>query len=130
MPERNPLPLTEHRIGRAAPESRTRFLWDSKLAGFGVRIMPSGLKSYVVTFRAGNPPRQRRVTIGRVAEIGLKEARDLAASTKIETRLDAFDPVHFWRDLRDMRRDFDERLDGLTERVARLEGRGSGSPPE
>jgi integrase len=38
-------------------------LWDKDVPGFGLRVMPSGVKSYFVKYRAGG--RQRWVTIGR-----------------------------------------------------------------
>ena len=41
---------------------RDTIFWDRALAGFGVRVYPSGRKVYVVQTRAGGAP--RRVTIG------------------------------------------------------------------
>jgi Arm DNA-binding domain len=43
---------------------RERFVWDRELRGFGVQVMPSGLKSFVIQYRtpAG---KNRRVVIGR-----------------------------------------------------------------
>jgi hypothetical protein len=39
--------------GRAKPRGARYILWDARLKGFGVRIEPSGAKSYVVRYRAG-----------------------------------------------------------------------------
>jgi hypothetical protein len=44
-------------------ESKDAFLWDGKLAGFGVRCRPSGAKYCFVKMRAGK--RQRWLTIGQ-----------------------------------------------------------------
>src|ERR1700674_1691056 len=54
--------------------------WDDKVKGCGVRLQPSGAKTYVFQYRAGSgraAPR-RRVTIARVGDIDLDEARTLA----------------------------------------------------
>ena len=119
MRDRNPEPLTDRAIKRTEPERRTRFLWDTKLAGFGVRITPSGVKSYVLRYRPGVPARNRLTTIARVGECTLREARNRAAAIKFEARLEAFDPVRLHRAIRDVRGEFD----ALAERIARLEGR-------
>ena len=53
--------------------------WDGELTGFGVRVRPSGSKSYVAVYRTGgrNTP-LRRVTIGAVGKIEADKARDEA----------------------------------------------------
>jgi len=53
-------------------------VWDSDLAGFAVRIEPSGTKSFVVRYRAdggGRTAPQRLVTIGRFGNLTVEEAR-------------------------------------------------------
>ena len=53
---------------------REHFLWDRELRGFGVQVMPSGLKSFVIQYR--NPEgRPRRVVIGRYGQMTVEEAR-------------------------------------------------------
>src|SRR5215469_15875651 len=59
------------------------FVWDRDLKGFGVRVQPTGQKSYVVKYRAGsgrNAP-TRRVTLGGVGKLTLDQARRLAKMT-------------------------------------------------
>ena len=41
-----------------------QFLWDSELRGFGVRVSPAGLKSFIVQYRTPEG-RHRRTVIGR-----------------------------------------------------------------
>jgi integrase len=54
--------------------------WDADLPGFGVRVRASGVKSYIVFYRAGsgrNAPK-RKLTIGPVGKLTPDEARTLA----------------------------------------------------
>ena len=49
------------------------YLWDIETRGFGLRIYPSGRKSFVITYNAKG--RQRFYTLGRFGEMTLPEAR-------------------------------------------------------
>jgi hypothetical protein len=40
--------LTKRSVESAKPKSEQYFLWDSDVRGFGLRIKPSGHKSYVI----------------------------------------------------------------------------------
>jgi hypothetical protein len=58
--------------------------WDEKVTGFGVRLQPSGAKTYVFQYRAGSgraAPR-RRMTLARVGDITLDAARKLAEQAR------------------------------------------------
>jgi integrase len=59
------------------------FAWDRDLKGFGLRVQPSGEKSYVVKYRAstGRGAPTRRVTLGAVGTLTPDEARRLAKTT-------------------------------------------------
>ncbi|MYG26853.1 MAG: DUF4102 domain-containing protein, partial [Boseongicola sp. SB0677_bin_26] len=49
-----------------------------RLTGFGCRVQPSGTKSFIVNYRAGDGGRKapnRRVVIGRYGRVGPDEAR-------------------------------------------------------
>ena len=62
--------------------SREYTWWDSKMPCFGVRIRPSGAKSYVVVYRAGSGRGApfRRYTIASVGKITPENARQQAQS--------------------------------------------------
>ena len=65
--------------------------WDDAIPGLGVRIFPSGKKSYLLRYRAKG--RRRYMTLGRVgADITLAQARDRARKHRVEVR-DGGDPL-------------------------------------
>jgi hypothetical protein len=72
--------LTEKRIRELEPDAKEYFAWDDGLPGFGVRVRPSGAKSYVLKYRiqGGRGAGQRRSTIGKPGVLALGEARDIA----------------------------------------------------
>lgn len=65
--------LTKRAIDQLAATDKDYFIWDSELSGFGVRVMPSGRKSYLVQYRAGG--RSRRRTIGQHGVLTADQAR-------------------------------------------------------
>ena len=71
--------LTKRAVEGMPAQDRDYIVWDDELSGFGVRIFPSGRKSYLVQYRAGG--RTRRRSIGQhgalTAEESRKEARKL-----------------------------------------------------
>ena len=59
---------------------RKSFVWDSgdgALKGFGVRMKPSGVGSYILQYR-NSEGRTRRLTLGRIASLTPEQARALA----------------------------------------------------
>lgn len=71
--------LTKSVVDRAEPRDKSYFVWDSDLAGFGVRIWPTGKKVYVADYRNGEGER-KRMTLGPHGKITCEEARKLALS--------------------------------------------------
>ena len=65
--------LTDAAIARLRPREREYAVWDRSLPGFGVRVRPTGGKSYVLLEEAGG--RSRRVTLGPVSVMTVEEAR-------------------------------------------------------
>jgi integrase len=67
-------------VDAARPKDREYFLWDGELLGFGLRVLPSGVKSYVAKYRLGPGRRApvRRVTIGKHGKLTADAAREEA----------------------------------------------------
>ena len=45
--------ITKRVVDKLKPQAKEFAVWDAKLPGFGVRVRPSGIMSYVVVYRAG-----------------------------------------------------------------------------
>lgn len=71
--------ITKRRVDALKAAECEYFVWDRDLKGFGLRVQPTGEKSYVVKYRAGsgrNAP-TRRVTLGPVGKLTPDQARRL-----------------------------------------------------
>ena len=72
--------LTKRTVDAERPEEREKFLWDEDLPGFGLRVFPSGRKSYVVQYKlGGRGGRTRRMALGLHGKLTPEEARKRAA---------------------------------------------------
>ena len=69
-------PLTDLLLRKLKGGEERIEVWDAKFPGFGVRVSPSGTKSFVLLYRFRGLP--RRITLGRYPVLGLGEARNLA----------------------------------------------------
>jgi len=66
-------------------------LWDDEIPGFGLRVTPDGVKSFVLKYRAAG--RQRFITLGRYGtSLTLDKARKKARS-KLGSVVDGSDPL-------------------------------------
>lgn len=68
--------LTKRTIDALQPRDKDYFEWDDELAGFGVRVWPTGKKTYVAQYRAGK--QTRRFKIGSHGALTVEEARKQA----------------------------------------------------
>jgi integrase len=80
--------ITKRSVDEVAPGEKIIVLWDTDLAGFGLKIMPTGRKVYLVQYRAGGrrSPSQR-VTIGTHGPLTAEDARKLAKTLLAQVRL-------------------------------------------
>jgi len=69
--------LTKSAIDNTKPGEKDIWLWCSELPGFGVRVQPSGRKTYVVRYR-NEIGVQRKMTLARCCDIPPERARDMA----------------------------------------------------
>jgi hypothetical protein len=73
------------------PDKGQSFLWDGEIRGFGVRVVPSGLKTFVVQYRNAEG-KSRRIKIARFGVKTVEEARELA-KIKLGRVADGIDPA-------------------------------------
>jgi integrase len=69
--------ITKRVVDAAAPGLRRYILWDTEIKGFGLLILPSGVKSYLYQYRT-REGKQRRATIGKHGEWTPTQARSKA----------------------------------------------------
>jgi integrase len=69
--------ITKRRIEALKPdESKDVFLWDTETKGFGLRLKPSGVKTFVLSYYApGLHLTRRRMTIGPFGPFTVEEGR-------------------------------------------------------
>ena len=65
--------LTDANVAKLAPAVREYTVWDTRQAGLGVRVRPSGHRSFV--YRRKGEDGARRITLGPAALMGVEEAR-------------------------------------------------------
>ena len=65
------------------PASKPYIAWDDRLTGFGVRVLPTGTKSYILNYRpgGGRGAPNRRLALGRCENTAADEARRMAEDT-------------------------------------------------
>ena len=70
--------LTKRAVDAAMAAEKQTILWDDKLKGFGLLVLPSGTKSFIVQYRS-EAGRSRRLTIGRYGAFTPDQARTEAS---------------------------------------------------
>lgn len=70
--------LIKRVVDASKPRAKRYHVWDSELAGFGLRVESTGVKTFIAKYRAeggGRRAPERRVTIGRYGTLTPEQAR-------------------------------------------------------
>lgn len=95
--------LTKRAVDALQPRDKPYVAYDADLTGFGLRIMPSGVKSWIAEYRpdgGGRGVAKKRVTLGKVGALTPEQARRAASELLARVRLGA-DPAAEKADRRD-----------------------------
>ena len=76
--------LTKRIVDAAEIKEAEHFIWDDELPGFGLRVLASGRKRYVVQYRAGR--RSRRISLGPATVLTCEQARNRAITIIAATK--------------------------------------------
>jgi len=69
--------ITKRKVDALKPNpAKDEYLWDTEAKGFGLRVKPSGARSFVLSYYApGLHQKRRRMTIGAYGPLTVEEAR-------------------------------------------------------
>jgi integrase len=83
--------LTKRTVDAAKPAEKRYIVWDSDLKGFGLRVFPSGAKSFIAFYRAGTGRKapMREYAIGKFGTLTVEQARAEAERLLSSARLGA-----------------------------------------
>jgi integrase len=82
--------LSKRTVDALAPRDKAFIAFDDDVKGFGVRVMPSGSKTYVLEYRPGAGGRgvaKRRLSLGRCGSMTVEQARKAALNALAHIRL-------------------------------------------
>ena len=86
------LNLTKRSVDALTPGAKAFIAFDSQVHGFGVRVMPSGVKTFIFEYRpngGGRAVAKRRLKIGRFGPLTVDEAREKAKRAHARVELGA-----------------------------------------
>ena len=81
-----PVPrLTAAAVEKLKPHPKwPREVYDAALPGFGIRIMPSGVKTWLLKYQRPGSTRRTKLSLGNIANMTLASARAKAAELQAE----------------------------------------------
>jgi integrase len=82
--------ITKRIADSAEPRQSRYILFDAEIAGFGLRVYPSGKKSWVFEYRPGEGGRgvqKKRITIGSTSDFTPEQARKVAEKLRARAKM-------------------------------------------
>ena len=81
--------LTKRKVDEAEVRPARYTVFDSEIRGFGLRIFPSGQKSWIFEYKVegGRKAATRRVTIGKTTDFSPDEARKIADTLRAQAKV-------------------------------------------
>lgn len=79
--------ISKRSVDQVEPGLKDLYLWDTDLAGFGLKVTPAGRKVYLVQYQRGRSSPTQRVTIGPHGTLTPDQARDAASKLLAQVRL-------------------------------------------
>ena len=77
-PTREAISLTQRSIDALRPSQTAYRVPDQRCIGLAVRVAPSGIKTWDLAYRIKGTGKTRRLSLGRVCDVGLEKARERA----------------------------------------------------
>jgi len=93
--------LTKSTVESLAASDQDCVIWDTALPGFGIRVKPSNVKSYIVQYRNRKTGASRRKTIGQHGPLLTFHKAKERARIILADALKGNDPVADDREVRD-----------------------------
>lgn len=84
MSKRSGVTLTKRVVDATHKQDKRYHIWDDELSGFALRVEPSGVKTFVIKYRAnggGRSAKQHWLVIGRFGTLTPDQARKIAKAT-------------------------------------------------
>jgi integrase len=82
--------ITKRFVDSIEPNGQDQVFWDSEVKRFGVRVLPTGIKTFVLQYRNAQG-RTRKLALGRMGELTADEARTKALKLRAAIK-DGADP--------------------------------------
>lgn len=78
-------PELDEAVAKGAPPRQSEYtIWHRGLSGFGLRVRPSGHRTYILQCRVNGQSKQRKYTIGSPWMVSFDEALDIARTARID----------------------------------------------